>query len=294
MEDLRGMKEVHFILTRFNLPLWTRDKKNQHTRTEEWLKERFDLFERFCLPSVMNQCCGNFQWIVLFDEKTPLPYMKRVEEYKRQCSQLMPCLVSADEARYFVRVFRREIQARVPDGTERLITTYLDNDDALRSDYIEKVQRIASRAADHTFISFKYGLQYYTRFNIATRVDYRNNHFLSLVEPYGALLQIRTVMGYGSHAFVERYAGTHFLLIDTPDEPAWVEVVHDKNMDNDVRMTWDTHLVKNRKELGEHYGISSVVLSEKSSSIYRTRFLLHAISEVWRHVKYRLVGRKWR
>lgn len=284
---------MHFILTRFNIRLWTRDKQNHETRTEAWLSERFNLFEKFCLPSVKNQSCGNFLWLVLFDENTPTPYLQRIERYKEECRQFIPCMVSGEEARFFVRIFQREIRNRMPlDSTERLITTYLDNDDALRYDYVEKVQEIAGTAKDHTFISFKYGLQYFTRYNIATRVDYRNNHFLSLVEPYGALTKIKTVMGYGSHAFVERYQGTHFLLVDSSDSAEWVEVVHEKNMDNDVRMTWDTHLVRNRSILRDYYGVD-IVLAEKSSFIYRTRFLLHAIGEVLRHVKYRFVERRW-
>lgn len=287
------MKEcMHFILTRFNIRLWTRDKQNHKTYTESWLNERFGLFEKFCLPSVRNQSCGNFLWIVLFDEKTPESYLRRIERYKEECRQFIPCMVSAEEARFFVRIFQREIRKRMPDSAERLITTYLDNDDALRYDYIAKVQQIAKTVSDHTFISFKYGLQYFTRYNIATRVSYRNNHFLSFVEPYGSLINIKTVMGYGSHALVEHYHNTHFLLIDAPDNEEWVEVVHERNMDNDVRMTFDTYLVRNRSELHDNYGVD-VVLSGESAFIYRTRFLWHAIGEILRHVKYRFVERKW-
>lgn len=61
----------HFILTRFNLRLWTKDKKQQPTRTSEWLEKRFQLFETFCLPSIKSQSVKNFKWIVLFDESTP-------------------------------------------------------------------------------------------------------------------------------------------------------------------------------------------------------------------------------
>ena len=284
---------MHFILTRFNIRLWTRDKQNRETRTETWLSERFDLFEKFCLPSVRNQSCGDFQRIVLFDDKTPASYLQRIEHYKEVCRQFIPCMVPAEEARYFVRIFQREIKKRISDNSsKRLITTYLDNDDALRYDYVEKVQKIAETVKDHTFISFKYGLQYFTRYNIATRVDYRNNHFLSLVEPCGESAKIRTVMGYGSHAFVERYQGTHFLLIDTLDDVEWVEVVHEKNMDNDVRMTFNTHLIRNRSILHDDYGVN-ITLSEKSAFIYRTHFLWHAVSEVFRHVKYRFVERRW-
>lgn len=51
-----------------------------------------------------------------------------------------------------------------------LITTYLDNDDALRNDYVEEIQRLAATTYNKTFIVFKYGLQYFVQLNIATRI----------------------------------------------------------------------------------------------------------------------------
>ena len=82
---------MHFILTRFNIRLWTRDKRNHETRTESWPSERFDLFEKFCLPSVKKQSCGEFLWIVLFDEKTPTSYLQRLKVVKRICAVVIVC-----------------------------------------------------------------------------------------------------------------------------------------------------------------------------------------------------------
>ena len=44
----------HFILTRFNILLWRKDKSGSPVRSREWLEHRFSLFERFCLPSLMG------------------------------------------------------------------------------------------------------------------------------------------------------------------------------------------------------------------------------------------------
>lgn len=61
----------HFILTRFNLLLWNKDKENKKVRSKEWLEHRFSLFEKYCLPSIKSQTCQDFEWIVLFDSSTP-------------------------------------------------------------------------------------------------------------------------------------------------------------------------------------------------------------------------------
>ncbi|WP_051227980.1 glycosyltransferase [Gillisia sp. JM1] len=57
----------HYILTRFNLRAedWTTTKNNEKVLTEEWLEERFDLFENYCFSSVRNQTNQNFKWLVV-------------------------------------------------------------------------------------------------------------------------------------------------------------------------------------------------------------------------------------
>ena len=71
----------HFILTRFNLRIWRQDKHGSAVRTREWLEHRFGLFEKYCLPSIANQTCKDFEWVVLFDDKTPDEFRNRISEY---------------------------------------------------------------------------------------------------------------------------------------------------------------------------------------------------------------------
>ena len=118
----------HFILTRFNLLLWNKDKEGNLVRTTKWLEHRFLLFEKYCLPSISNQTCKSFEWIVLFDNSTPDTYKKKISEFQQKCLQLIPIYVSPKEGRYFAQIFRDEVAKRIKD--KRVITTYLDNDDA--------------------------------------------------------------------------------------------------------------------------------------------------------------------
>lgn len=293
MENYNEMNSSyhHFILTRFNICLWSRDKNGQSTKTEEWLKQRFDLFETYCLTSIQSQTRKDFKWIVLFDADTPVFYKEKIAEYKKECENLEPRFVSAEDGRYFVRIFRENIVREVKEG-DILITTYLDNDDALRSDYVEEVQRLASTVSDRTFIVFKYGLQYFVQLNIATRIPYRNNHFISFVERCTASSGIKTVFGYGSHINVGLFKGTNVQRVDDREKAMWIEVVHETNMDNDVKMTFDTCLITNKNKLIQEYGVP-VILSEHSRVVYFTRFLARALFEIIRHVRLRITGRKW-
>ena len=285
-----SVQKEHYILTRFNLRLWTKDKNRNNTRTDEWLINRFELFERFCLPSIMNQTSQSFKWIVLFDINTPEKYKERIKSYEKACQQFFPCYVEAEKSRYFVRVFRDEIYKRIKKDTNLLITTYLDNDDALHKKYVEEVQEI--NVEFPTFLSYVYGIQYYTELNIATRVPYTNNHFISLIEPLDKTQSFRTVYGYGSHVAINKYANTKTLYMDSSSQDRWIEVIHEANMDNDVKMTFDTKLIRDTEVLKKDYGLN-ITLSPQSTAIFYTTFLFRAFKEVIRHIKLKIVGRKW-
>lgn len=285
------VKKEHYILTRFNLRLWTKDKKRNETRTDEWLKQRFELFEKICLPSIMNQTNQTFKWIVLFDSETPEFYKKKILHYQNICKLFCPCFVEAYKSRYFVSVFREEIQKRIEKNTNFLITTYLDNDDALHKNYIEEIQQMEVKRP--TFVSYVYGIQYYTELNIATRVPYTNNHFISLAEPLnGNQTNFRTVYGYGSHVDINKHKRIETVYIKNPQQDRWIEVIHETNMDNDVIMTFDTKLIKDIDQLKKEYGID-IQLSKCSKNIFYSTFLYRAFKEVFRHIKLKITGRKW-
>lgn len=67
------MSIKHFIATRFNLKIeeWNTAKDGSVVLTEKWLEERFNLFEKYCFPSVANQSIKNFYWLIFFDVSTP-------------------------------------------------------------------------------------------------------------------------------------------------------------------------------------------------------------------------------
>jgi hypothetical protein len=87
----------HFIITRFNLRLYARDKKNKPVRTEQWLKYRFDIFEQYCLPSVAAQTCADFTWLCLFDEQTPDFYRLRIASYRAVCPYFYPVFYNEEQ-----------------------------------------------------------------------------------------------------------------------------------------------------------------------------------------------------
>ena len=316
----------HFILTRFNLLLWNRDKEGKKVRTIKWLEHRFSLFEKYCLPSIANQTSKNFKWIVLFDSSTPEKYKDRIVDLQSKCTQLIPVFVEPENGRHFAEIFRKEVVKRLNvnldldldgnldvdfdddgnvnvnldlddnndlelnvdlNGRGRVLTTYLDNDDALNVRFVEDVQRRAKELSDGTFIYYTDGLQFFTDHSYLMQIHYRRNHFVSVVES-GDPSVVRTIYGYGSHYYIDQMKGAEIEYVD--NLPMWCEVIHEKNMGNDAYFL-RTKMVRDSERLRHDFAIDETV--EHGAGLYLFRFLPRYGKTFIRRCGHRLFGRHW-
>ncbi len=281
-----SQKELqHFILTRFNLLLWNKDKEGFKVRSIKWLEHRFNLFEKYCLPSLKSQTCQDFEWIVLFDSTTPDKYKARIVEYQKKCPQLIPVYVEPEKGRYFAEIFRRVIVKRL--NAKRVVSTYLDNDDARNVRFVEDLQRKALPVNEGTFINYNDGYQYYSEDGYLMRIHYPTNHFVSVVER-GNPSTIRGIFGYGGHAHLGEIKGVQ--IVHIKNQPMWCEVVHGKNMVNDAYFL-KAKMVKDGNLLSREFGIEEIV--ESSLGIYAFKFLPRYAKTFVRRAKERMFGRTW-
>ncbi len=234
----------HFVITRFNLNLYPRDKHQSPTRTEKWLSNRFEIFERYCLPSMKAQTTDQYTWICLFDSQTPEEYRNRIEGYRNECPAFTPIYYNAEQTERLTESLRHTLSACHPHkGKGRtclLITTNLDNDDALACDTVALLQQEilrqgfgpqpASSDRPRTIYSLLYGYQYFTDQKFALKMRYTNNHFLTLAEPFDD--RAETIISF-RHTKATRQLPTIYL--DTP-HGKWLEFVHKDNVSNDFRI----------------------------------------------------------
>ena len=276
----------HFLLTRFNLHLWRNDKEGHPVKTLEWLDNRFDLFEKYCLPSLANQTCMEFEWIVLFDSKTPDKYKERVQRYQEICPQLIPVFVAPEDGRDFRQVFRNEVVKRL--GGERIITTYLDNDDALDVHYVEDLQKRISNLSNGSFVFYLNGYQYFTEFGLLLRIHYRRNHFVSVIESADPET-IKTIYGFGSHYYINKIPGAKIEYVK--DAPLWCEVIHERNIGNDAYFLLGTKAVRDSETLHRDFAIED--FSSYGFATYLFKFIPRYIKTFFRRIGYFFLGRKW-
>lgn len=233
----------HYIITRFNIKLHDQMVNNELEKInvatdEEYLKYRFSIFEKYTIPSIESQTNKNFTWIVLFSEDTPESYKERIRDIKEKLKNFCPIMVDSSEVinSKLARKFKFE-------RTGILVTSRLDNDDALSVDYVEAIQNNILNNGKTELLIFPDGIQYDMNRRIMTRYNFKNNHFSTLVcdEPD----KFRTILGY-NHMDIVNYFEVRFLF---REEPMWLEIVHGGNIINRMflsfsRLIFDFSILK--------------------------------------------------
>lgn len=215
-----GTDFTQVIMTRFNLAM---PQRNAIRQRPGWLEGRFDLFERYCLPSVASQTVGDFHWVIYFDIDTPAPFRARIEE----CRKVFP-FIAHFTPHFGAEGWPRSLREILgPPSTRWLVTSRLDNDDALAIDHVERLHTaMAEKPPVRGSINFRKGLL--LGGDRVYELDHLSNAFAHHVEPWDdKAVTCRTV----NHLKLAEFGPVR--QIGGP--PAWLQVVHGGNVSNKVR-----------------------------------------------------------
>lgn len=204
----------HFVLTCFNVDFGGQLGKPN----KSWLNHRFELFDNFCYPSVRGQSNQNFKWFVLFDINTPNVFKEKIKKcYK--CENIIPIYIRPCKKHSDTdKIMQSEIIPQyLTDEIEYLITTRVDNDDAICKDYIDMIQKRFNKQK-FQFLNFTNGYIWNYKTNEIYLDQQPSNPFISLIEMVG---EIKTVWS-GSHP--DLYKVGPIMEIET--KPSWLQVSH--------------------------------------------------------------------
>jgi hypothetical protein len=207
----------HVLLTRFNLP--TGGLEGLVRAREGWLRERMDLFERYCAPSVAAQQGGPVTWVVYLDPSSPQWLLDRMRPYAER-GLLHPVLRES----VGVLELREDIARLVPEPGERLLTTNLDNDDGIAVDFCARLSAVAS-TAPRVAVYVTDGLVL-TDDGLFLLRD-RHNAFCSVLETWEAPVT----------SWSEYHNELHKVMpiVELDGAPGWLQVVHGGNVSNRKR-----------------------------------------------------------
>lgn len=223
------MELTHVLITRFNVEYLEKIKSNFDISVEEWLEKRFLLFFTYCYPSVVQQTEGNFSWLVYFDHRTPKEFIIRIME-KDTAKIIRP--VFAETWKNISQNIRRDISQLDLQPKDLLISSRLDNDDALSKEYIVTIQNLvrANYQSDSQLpfsIDLPKGIVYSYDKGLLYNVTRSSNPFISLVTQYKGDMEI--VFDYQHQVITSRFRTISFM-----GKALWLQNIHETNISNKI------------------------------------------------------------
>lgn len=212
---------THVVMTRFNLA--TPGRESDIRNRPGWLAGRFELFERYCLPTMAAQTDQNFHWVIYFDEGTPGEFRDRIERC-RAVRSFIP---------YFTPLFPsdgwpRSLRESIPDPAPWLLTTRLDNDDGLAVDFVARLQSAVRKWEQGSRASFNFTNGFIMEGPRLYAMRHASNAFASWLEPWDP--EMRT-----ASSIHHMHLADHGPVLQIEGPGAWLQVVHGGNVSNRVR-----------------------------------------------------------
>ena len=225
---------AHFLITQFNLLKFPKGIEN-FNEWICWTRRRIEIFERFCLPSVLSQKTKNFVWLIYFDSQTPSEFDYFVEHLN---SFHFVMTKFADGFDDFMSQYMLDVKA-LSLNKSWIMTSRLDNDDCLEESAILAIQE-NFKPLDEYLISLGSGYTLDLSTLKLSHYYYPMSPFITLVE--NANKDKLKGIYYIPHSgwrnlhlnFVNAFTGMNnvcFLF----QKPFWIQVVHGENVSNSMR-----------------------------------------------------------
>lgn len=212
----------HYLITRFNLKKsdWKTNKNNIDVLTDEWHKNRFELFTNFCVPTIASQSNKNFEWLVFFDTSTKDSFRKIIKDIEKQLPNFKPIFVDGMDN------FLPTIKSLVSScSSEYIITSRVDNDDCLSKNFIESVQK---KFESQHFLAIDYIKGYTLQIQPKIKLGYKLHQY----NPFTSLIEInknpKTIW-----SIPHNYWKHESSILQIKNERVWASVIHQENKVNE-------------------------------------------------------------
>lgn len=251
----------HYLLTCFNIDRGF-DPENKRN-SPEYLDSRFSIFESITVPSVKAQSCSNFSWLVFFDINTPENYRKRLETTIKSVNNFTP---------FYVKNYsdiKDILKKRLKSETEYLVTTNLDNDDAISDNFIEILQ---GKLIEEEVYLINFLMGYMISNKGLFMREYYSSPFHTLSEKVSN--EIITCLDV-PHNLLFTLQKQGLSLYQIVCEPTWLQIVHGSNVMNKI----ETNAIPIfNLECLKRFKINNLPFDLQNSFIYQTNRFNSAFS----------------
>lgn len=225
------MSFPHFVFMNFNANLYSRTdlrKRTGFAKPEEWLGHRIPLTRKFTVASLAAQTFRDFVLVVNIDAMTPLPDEELILDTLRPLRFKRNYVPGDMDLR---TVPTKLLDIFYPGYEGPVISTRMDNDDAVHPQFLESIQRASKDLAQTTVVDYSTGSFY----DPEARQSY--------VQRWGGASPFLSVFALpGSDGkYASCWAAQHgtmgktfpYLALTSP-EAMWLQVCHRRNLINRI------------------------------------------------------------
>ena len=197
-QDFSKLKLVHFIITRFLIHLTTEADFKKNLYIDKYFLNGLRVMKKYLLPSLENQSCKDFIWIIMIGDKANITLVKSILNFN--CSFHYKIIYKKDLNNYLKKSSK---------GFDVLITTRIDYDDKIYYDSVNDVRKAVNLDKPIILHGYNRGVYYYESIGNFYN-HYRNNVgamsiFLSLITVLKKINTTITIYDIGPHNRVEKY-----------------------------------------------------------------------------------------
>ena len=239
---------IQILATRFSWPhpIWN-GKSDEEYRA--WVEERFILFQKYTLKSIINCYVKPDYWVVLIDSN------------QAWIAERLNLLIGGNGINYKIASYSGMglglTTLLACDGIEypnNIITTNLDADDCVSADFFAIIRGLNFSNSGNTAISFVSGSQYMPDTDLYFHSSYPNNPFISLQEYCSSPHEAQSVF-FRMHAEQADFVRNH--IFPRTYYPMWASVIHGGNLANSSLIETNRVAFSDSDLLNKRFGITN-------------------------------------
>lgn len=239
-------------LTRFNLEIPSFYEGGEKIcLNEDYLQNRFEIFEKYTLPSIISQTKTDFSWIVMFHEDTLPKFREKIDSFVERCPQMIPWFLSAEDGNKYVLRVSEYLKDRFPQ--KKVITIRLDNDDIISKYFLEESEKHFSTPDSSVILSYMNGLQYDMERKYLIRYRYPSNHFLAMAKTTDD--ENNNILCF-DHSLIADYFSKDEICFEDNPSAMWVEIISGTNVINS--MNWSFKGIKVSEKVSDSFPMISL------------------------------------
>jgi len=187
------LKIIHIIITRFAIGNF----RNNDT-TEDYILNGFRVMKKYLLPSLENQSCKDFIWILMIGNRANITYLKSLSNFNNSFQWYF---VYSKDIKNFLR--------NITKGFDILITSRIDYDDRIYYDAVNDVRKEVNSKRPIFLHGYNRGLYYFELDDKYYDFQFRAKNgafsvFESLIIVLNNVNDTYTIYDFGIHPAVRR------------------------------------------------------------------------------------------